>query len=84
MYTYATDLGISLMTVSHRPSLWKYHKYVLQFDGEGHVELQELDVQHRMSAEQEKANLVKKLGDVPKLQERLEELRALLGETKRS
>lgn len=30
MYDYATELGITLMTVSHRPSLWKYHTYVLQ------------------------------------------------------
>lgn len=26
MYDHATELGITLMTVSHRPSLWKYHK----------------------------------------------------------
>lgn len=27
MYEHATSLGITLLTVSHRPSLWKYHKW---------------------------------------------------------
>jgi ATP-binding cassette subfamily D (ALD) long-chain fatty acid import protein len=35
MYDHATALGITLMTVSHRPSLWKYHSMVLQYDGMG-------------------------------------------------
>lgn len=28
-------LGITLFTVSHRPSLFKHHDYMIQFDGEG-------------------------------------------------
>lgn len=35
MYTHCRDIGISLFTVSHRKSLWKYHEYVLSFDGRG-------------------------------------------------
>lgn len=35
MYTFAKKLGITLFTVSHRPSLFKYHDYVLRFDGNG-------------------------------------------------
>ncbi|KAJ1918925.1 ATP-binding cassette long-chain fatty acid transporter pxa2 [Mycoemilia scoparia] len=35
MYTHASDLGISMLTVSHRQSLWKYHNYILQFNGQG-------------------------------------------------
>ncbi|KWU42313.1 hypothetical protein RHOSPDRAFT_36110, partial [Rhodotorula sp. JG-1b] len=34
-YKRATELGITLLTVSHRPSLWKYHKYILQLLGGG-------------------------------------------------
>lgn len=35
MMEHATALGITLLTVSHRPSLWKYHSHVLQYDGQG-------------------------------------------------
>jgi ATP-binding cassette subfamily D (ALD) long-chain fatty acid import protein len=30
MYTHSQNLGISLITVSHRPSLWQYHNWILQ------------------------------------------------------
>jgi ATP-binding cassette subfamily D (ALD) long-chain fatty acid import protein len=33
MYTHAQELGISLITVSHRPSLWQYHNWILQVFG---------------------------------------------------
>jgi len=80
MYTHASDIGISLMTVSHRPSLWKYHDYVLQFDGQGNVEFTKLDVNHRMSLEEEKANLSKELRDVPRKKQRFIEICEQLGE----
>ena len=35
MMQHATELGITLLTVSHRPSLWKYHSMILQYDGQG-------------------------------------------------
>lgn len=35
MMEHATKLGITLLTVSHRPSLWKYHAMILQYDGQG-------------------------------------------------
>lgn len=35
MYQYCKKTGITLFTVSHRKSLWKYHEYYLQFDGRG-------------------------------------------------
>lgn len=43
MYTYARELGITLFTVSHRPSLFPYHDYLLRFDGHGGYEFMELD-----------------------------------------
>ena len=32
---HAAELGITLLTVSHRPSLWKYHSLILHYDGQG-------------------------------------------------
>jgi len=43
MYTHCKELGITLFTVSHRKSLWKYHEYVLQFDGRGSYEFKQID-----------------------------------------
>lgn len=35
MYTHCKEIGVTLFTVSHRKTLWKYHEYVLAFDGRG-------------------------------------------------
>ena len=36
MYRFAKEsLGITLMTVSHRPSLFQFHDFLLRFDGKG-------------------------------------------------
>jgi ATP-binding cassette subfamily D (ALD) protein 3 len=35
MYNTAKEFNITLFTVSHRTSLFKYHEYMLKFDGEG-------------------------------------------------
>jgi len=43
MYTYAKKANITLFTVSHRKSLWKYHEYKLYFDGRGNYEFKTID-----------------------------------------
>lgn len=43
MYQYCKKSGITLFTVSHRKSLWKYHEYYLQFDGRGDYEFGRID-----------------------------------------
>lgn len=43
MYQYCKKAGITLFTVSHRKSLWKYHEYYLQFDGRGDYEFARID-----------------------------------------
>lgn len=38
LYRQAKEAGITLITVSHRPSLWKFHSQLLRFDGNGGYE----------------------------------------------
>lgn len=52
MYDEAKRLGITLMTVSHRRSLWKYHTNILQFDGQGHYVFTKLDAERRLQLEE--------------------------------
>ncbi|KAJ6116817.1 hypothetical protein N7512_006542 [Penicillium capsulatum] len=74
MYETAKKLGITLMTVSHRRSLWKYHQKILQFDGEGGYIFTGLDWERRLKLEDEKEDLDLQLRAVPDLQRRVAEL----------
>merc|ERR1712038_1224932 len=42
MYTHAKEIGITLITVSHRTTLHRYHTHVLSMDGEGGFELKNI------------------------------------------
>ena len=52
MYDNAKLLNITLMTVSHRRSLWKYHENILQFDGHGSYIFTKLDAERRLKLEE--------------------------------
>jgi ATP-binding cassette subfamily D (ALD) long-chain fatty acid import protein len=52
MYETAKKLGTTLMTVSHRRSLWKYHQKILQFDGQGGYIFTGLDWERRLKLEE--------------------------------
>ncbi|KAG8951257.1 hypothetical protein FRC04_006496 [Tulasnella sp. 424] len=77
MFEHATSLGITLLTVSHRPSLWQYHQLILQYDGQGGYVFTELDAERRLALQEEKQLLEQKLLAVPKMKQRLAELKAL-------
>lgn len=76
MYDNAKALGITLMTVSHRRSLWKYHSKILQFDGQGNYVFTKLDADKRLQLEDEKEELEVMLRQVPELERRIAELTA--------
>ncbi|EGW32283.1 uncharacterized protein SPAPADRAFT_139132 [Spathaspora passalidarum NRRL Y-27907] len=75
MYRHAQDLGITVLSVAHRPALWHFHRYLLKFDGKGGYYFGKLDAEKRLKYEQERILLEKNLRDLPVLKERLLELK---------
>ncbi|KAF9478026.1 adrenoleukodystrophy protein [Pholiota conissans] len=77
MMKFAGTLNITLLTVSHRPSLWKYHALILHYDGQGGYVFTKLDADKRLALQEEKQELEAKLLEVPKMKARLAELKTL-------
>jgi len=76
LYSHAKDLGITLITISHRPSLLKYHDKLLRLTGdEGKWELTQIGTEEEsMSLEKEVHDLEARLGDVDGMKARLKEI----------
>lgn len=81
IYKHAKDLNITLLTVSHRTSLWHYHDYILQFDGKGGYIFNKLDAAARLALEEERQKIDYTLGSVQALQERLAVLEQFTAQT---
>jgi ATP-binding cassette subfamily D (ALD) long-chain fatty acid import protein len=80
LYETAKALDITLITVSHRRSLWTYHENILQFDGQGGYVFTKLDAERRLKLEDEKEELEMQLRAVPEVERRIEELEAVIRE----
>jgi ATP-binding cassette subfamily D (ALD) long-chain fatty acid import protein len=82
MYQYAKDMGITLITISHRPSLIKYHTRLLTLIGDDAGNWTETKVgtdEERMGLDREIANLEQKLSEVEGWEKRVREIAAELG-----
>ncbi|KAG5644365.1 hypothetical protein DXG03_008662 [Asterophora parasitica] len=81
MYEHAKNLGITLITISLRPSLMKYHTHLLTLSGDGSARWTLTQVgtaEERMGIDREISSLESKLADVEKWEERVKELDVFL------
>ncbi|GAA5910024.1 uncharacterized protein JCM6883_000526 [Sporobolomyces salmoneus] len=76
MYQHAKDLGITLITISHRPSLFKHHMFLLHLIGsEGKWELEQIgEAEQSVSFQKEIESLQDKLKEVDQWKRRLADI----------
>ncbi|KAJ1023141.1 hypothetical protein NDA16_003294 [Ustilago loliicola] len=84
MYAKAKELGITLITISHRPSLFKYHEVLLRLTGEnGAWETDFIGAEtEQLSMEHEIEDLEKKMAEVDGWKTRIGEIQKELAFSK--
>lgn len=84
MYAKAKELGITLITISHRPSLFKYHEVLLRLTGEnGAWETDFIGAEtEQLSMEHEIEDLEKKMAEVEGWKARIGEIQKELSFSK--
>ncbi|KAI8099738.1 ABC transporter transmembrane region 2-domain-containing protein [Halteromyces radiatus] len=73
MYSHAKDMGITLLTISHRPALFKYHRFLLRLTGnQGQWEYETIGtVKQQQSVAKEMQTLEQQLAEVESMKSRL-------------
>lgn len=73
---WLTCIRIALLTISHRPALFKYHRFLLRLTGNnGEWEWETIGTKEQLqSVEKEMASLQEKLNQVDQLKARLIEI----------
>ncbi|KAF7728532.1 hypothetical protein EC973_005936 [Apophysomyces ossiformis] len=73
MYAHAKAMGITLLTISHRPALFKYHQHLLRLTGnDGEWEIKTIGTkEQKLSFDKEMQSLKAKLQEVEGLKSRL-------------
>ena len=80
IYKTLKDNNMTLVTVSHRPALFKYHEHLLKLTGEGQWRFDKIGTEEETtSLENEIKQLEDKIDDVPNLKERLRQINKELG-----
>ncbi|GAB5588597.1 ATP-binding cassette long-chain fatty acid transporter pxa1 [Umbelopsis nana] len=74
MYNHAKDTGITLVTISHRPALFRYHQHLLRLTGEnGAWETETIGTkEQQLSLEKEIQALQNQLNEVEGMKSRLQ------------
>jgi len=78
MYEEAKRRGTTLITVSHRRSLWRYHGWCLEFDGAGGARFARLDAERRERLEEEREEIEVKLRGRQEIERRVRELEGVI------
>ncbi|GMF04756.1 unnamed protein product [[Candida] boidinii] len=81
-YKYAVDnCKITVLSVCHRTSLWKFHNHILKFDGLGNAKFHKFDPELRLKKHDELIEIDNYLKNLNNLENKLKDLNHLKNST---